>query len=135
MKLAQDMKKIQIFTHVSTCYVNCNLKGLIREEIYDGCTIYGYFRIGSVSVVWEIVGHVDAGFGCQYGTDFGNLSQYLYLYQGIVLKINQSTKGKSYCFDSQAGYHQYQLSRTISRMAGQYRCSCCLFHVCWSRHY
>lgn len=30
MKLAKDMKNIEIFTHVSTCYVNCNLRGLVR---------------------------------------------------------------------------------------------------------
>lgn len=36
MQLAKDMKNLEIFTHVSTCYVNCNMTGLIREEIYDG---------------------------------------------------------------------------------------------------
>lgn len=32
--LAKQVKNLDIFTHVSTCYVNCNLKGLINEEIY-----------------------------------------------------------------------------------------------------
>jgi hypothetical protein len=28
--LAKQVKNLDIFTHVSTCYVNCNLKGLIK---------------------------------------------------------------------------------------------------------
>lgn len=84
-------------------------KGLSVKKSMMDVLYMAICRIGPVSVVWEIVGHVYTGFGCEYGTDFGNLSQYLYLYQGIVLKINESTKGKSYCFDCQAGYHQYQL--------------------------
>lgn len=31
MELAKSCKQLEIFTHVSTCYVNCNLSGLIRE--------------------------------------------------------------------------------------------------------
>ena len=35
MKLAQSVKNLDVFTHISTCYVNCNIKGLIKEEIFD----------------------------------------------------------------------------------------------------
>lgn len=35
LDLAHQCKKIQIFTHVSTCYVNCEKKGYIKEQIYD----------------------------------------------------------------------------------------------------
>lgn len=35
MELAKACKKLQVFTHVSTCYVNCTLNGLIREDIYE----------------------------------------------------------------------------------------------------
>jgi nucleoside-diphosphate-sugar epimerase len=31
LDLAKKVKKLEIFTHISTCYVNCNLKGLIKE--------------------------------------------------------------------------------------------------------
>lgn len=31
MDLAKKVKNIEIFTHISTCYVNCNLTGLLRE--------------------------------------------------------------------------------------------------------
>lgn len=34
-ELASECKKLQIFTHVSTCYVNCEKKGFIKEEVYD----------------------------------------------------------------------------------------------------
>lgn len=30
-QLARRMKNLDVFTHISTCYVNCNLQGLIRE--------------------------------------------------------------------------------------------------------
>ncbi len=30
MNLAKSMLHLQIFTHISTCYVNCNLTGLIK---------------------------------------------------------------------------------------------------------
>ena len=33
--LAKQCKRIQIFTHVSTAYVNCEKKGYIKEQIYD----------------------------------------------------------------------------------------------------
>lgn len=33
--LATQVRNLDIFTHVSTCYVNCNMKGLIHEEIYE----------------------------------------------------------------------------------------------------
>ncbi len=32
--LAKQIKNLDIFTHVSTCYVNCNMTGLILEQIY-----------------------------------------------------------------------------------------------------
>ena len=35
MALAQSCRNLEIFTHVSTCYVNCIMSGLIREEIYE----------------------------------------------------------------------------------------------------
>lgn len=35
LDLAHQCKKLQIFTHVSTAYVNCEKKGFIKEQIYD----------------------------------------------------------------------------------------------------
>lgn len=35
LELAHECKKLQIFTHVSTAYVNCEKKGFIKEQIYD----------------------------------------------------------------------------------------------------
>ncbi len=35
IELAKKTKKLEIFTHISTCYVNCNQRGLIKEEIYE----------------------------------------------------------------------------------------------------
>lgn len=34
MELAMECKKIKIFTHMSTCYVNCDKQGFIKEQIY-----------------------------------------------------------------------------------------------------
>ena len=31
MQLAAECKNLSIFTHVSTCYVNCEKKGFIKE--------------------------------------------------------------------------------------------------------
>jgi hypothetical protein len=33
--LAKECKLLQIFTHVSTAYVNCEKKGFIKEQIYE----------------------------------------------------------------------------------------------------
>jgi fatty acyl-CoA reductase len=41
MALAKDTQNLEVFTHVSTCYVNCNLRGLIREDIYEEGTADG----------------------------------------------------------------------------------------------
>ena len=35
LQLAQSCKKLDIFTQVSTAYVNCNRNGYIEEKIYD----------------------------------------------------------------------------------------------------
>lgn len=35
LELGKECKILEVFTHVSTCYVNCNRKGYIAEEIYD----------------------------------------------------------------------------------------------------
>lgn len=35
LELATQCKKLQIYTHVSTCYVNCEKFGYIKEQIYD----------------------------------------------------------------------------------------------------
>ena len=35
LDLAHGCRRLQIFTHVSTCYVNCEKKGFIKEQIYD----------------------------------------------------------------------------------------------------
>jgi len=35
LELARKVKNLDIFTHVSTCYVNSNIRGLIKEEIYE----------------------------------------------------------------------------------------------------
>ena len=36
LELAHECEQIQVFTHVSTCYVNCNMPGgLIEEKLYD----------------------------------------------------------------------------------------------------
>lgn len=34
LDLAHSCKKLQIFTHVSTAYVNCDKDGFIKEQIY-----------------------------------------------------------------------------------------------------
>lgn len=34
-QLASECKKLCVFTHVSTCYVNCEKQGFIKEQIYD----------------------------------------------------------------------------------------------------
>ena len=35
LELARSVKKLSVFTHISTCYVNCDQSGLIKEEIYE----------------------------------------------------------------------------------------------------
>ena len=35
LELAQECKNLEVLTHVSTCYVNCNRQGHIDEEVYD----------------------------------------------------------------------------------------------------
>lgn len=35
LELAKECKKLQILTHVSTSYVNCDKRGLIEEKVYD----------------------------------------------------------------------------------------------------
>jgi nucleoside-diphosphate-sugar epimerase len=35
LELAASLKKLDVFTHVSTCYVNSDMRGLIKEEIYE----------------------------------------------------------------------------------------------------
>jgi len=35
MELAKECKQLEVFTHVSTCYVNCDRAGFIEEDIYD----------------------------------------------------------------------------------------------------
>lgn len=35
MELARKLKHLEVFTHVSTCYVNSDQRGLVKEEIYD----------------------------------------------------------------------------------------------------
>ena len=35
LELAKECKKLEIFTHVSTAYANCNLFGNINEKVYD----------------------------------------------------------------------------------------------------
>ena len=35
LELAKECHHLEIFTHVSTAYVNCNRTGLIDEIIYD----------------------------------------------------------------------------------------------------
>ena len=35
MDLATQCKNLSIYTHVSTCYVNCEKFGFIKEQIYD----------------------------------------------------------------------------------------------------
>ena len=35
LELAKECKNLSVFTHVSTCYVNCTRKGHIEEKIYD----------------------------------------------------------------------------------------------------
>ena len=36
LELAHECKRLQVFTHVSTAYVNCNRpSGIVEEEIYD----------------------------------------------------------------------------------------------------
>ena len=35
LDLAKECKNLQILTHVSTCYVNCNRTHFCKEEIYN----------------------------------------------------------------------------------------------------
>jgi fatty acyl-CoA reductase len=35
MELAASLKHLEVFTHVSTCYVNADMSGLVKEEIFD----------------------------------------------------------------------------------------------------
>jgi nucleoside-diphosphate-sugar epimerase len=35
LELARKVKHLEVFTHISTCYVNCDQSGLIKEEIID----------------------------------------------------------------------------------------------------
>ena len=35
LELARKVKNLDVFTHISTCYVNCDQKGLIKEEIFE----------------------------------------------------------------------------------------------------
>ena len=35
MELAKECKNLDVFCHVSTCYVNCTRKGRVDEVIYD----------------------------------------------------------------------------------------------------
>lgn len=35
LELARQVKHLEVFTHISTCYVNCDQSGLIKEEIFD----------------------------------------------------------------------------------------------------
>ena len=35
LQLAKECKKLLVFTHVSTCYVNCDRKEYCGEVIYD----------------------------------------------------------------------------------------------------
>lgn len=35
LELASECKHLQVYTHVSTCYVNCEKNGFIKEQIYD----------------------------------------------------------------------------------------------------
>ena len=35
LELAKECEKLEVFTHVSTAYVNCNRRGDIEEVVYD----------------------------------------------------------------------------------------------------
>jgi nucleoside-diphosphate-sugar epimerase len=35
LELAGSLKRLDIFTHISTCYVNSDMQGLVKEEIYE----------------------------------------------------------------------------------------------------
>ena len=35
LELAKECQKLEVFTHVSTAYTNCEKFGLIEEKIYD----------------------------------------------------------------------------------------------------
>jgi len=35
LELAQECRRLEVFTHVSTAYVNCMKKGYVEEEIYS----------------------------------------------------------------------------------------------------
>ena len=35
LELAKECKNLEVFTHVSTCYVNCNRSGYVEEKVYD----------------------------------------------------------------------------------------------------
>lgn len=35
LELVRKIRHLEVFTHISTCYVNCDMQGLIKEEIYE----------------------------------------------------------------------------------------------------
>jgi hypothetical protein len=35
LEMASECRNLQVFTHVSTAYVNCEKTGFIKEQIYD----------------------------------------------------------------------------------------------------
>lgn len=35
MELAGSLSNLEVFTHVSTCFVNSNFTGRVKEEIYE----------------------------------------------------------------------------------------------------
>ena len=35
LELAKECSNIEVFSHVSTCYVNCNMDGYIEEKVYN----------------------------------------------------------------------------------------------------
>ena len=35
LELAKECKNLEVFTHISTAYVNCNRSGFIEEKIYN----------------------------------------------------------------------------------------------------
>jgi nucleoside-diphosphate-sugar epimerase len=39
LELARKAKRLEMFTHVSTCYANCDRSGLVKEEIYERGTL------------------------------------------------------------------------------------------------
>lgn len=130
--LAKQIKNLDIFTHVSTCYVNCNMNGLILEQIYES----GIFLIKGRNQPWRLT-KITTQLPSQitrrqHKEHPRQVSKHLYFHEGTLLKSYAKEKGWTAYVYRPTRYHQHKLPITFPRMAWQHRCSCCYVSVCRS---